>query len=255
MPKYIPHPRQKGKYMCPVCDYGHAVGKSRQAVTNHYNKTHMGGDSKDIESKQVEKNVHSSKISSDSTEPPAISIDSEDNNDEKPSWLNFDTTPNDEKFEHESLPSIATTVLSQWNKTGGMPRTKENLEMFYKQQAKIMRWFFNGVIDPLVSWYGKSLTSNDKFNISRSPQEWELFEGISQQWLEYRQIVLPVTPDVMMGACIGSFYVPQIYKIQKNRDKSKSFSPLGIYRRWRLKKRMKAEARRNPLNSGENVNN
>ena len=115
----------------------------------------------------------------------------------------------------------------------------------------MMRWFFNGVVDPLFSWYGKAVTSNEKFEITRNAQEWELFEGISQQWLEYRQIVLPVTPDVMMAGCVGSFYVPQVWNIHKNRDKSKTFGFRGMYQRWKLKRKLKREARRNPLNENK----
>ena len=90
-----------------------------------------------------------------------------------------------------------------------------------------------------------------KYEIKRTPQVWALFEGISEQWLEYRQIVLPVTPDIMMAGCIGSFYVPQIYNIQRNRDKTKSFSPLSVWRRWRMKRKLRKEAKRNPLNTNE----
>ena len=258
MAKYLKHPRQKGKYMCPVCDYGHAVGKSRQAVTNHYNKVHLEGDSvgndtdtsfPPIESKEEE--IHNSSISSESSSPSPSIQEIENNDDNEPSWLNFETDFSEEKVSHESLHHVANTVLNHWRNSGGFPKTKENLKQFYQQQAKMMRWFFNGIVDPLVSWYGKSITSNEKFEIRRSESEWELFEGISEQWLEYRQIVLPVTPDIMMAGCIGSFYVPQIYNIQRNRDKTKSFSPLSVWRRWRMKRKLRKEAKRNPLNTNE----
>mgnify|MGYP003149386926 CR=1 FL=1 len=261
MAKYVKHPRQKGKYMCPVCDYGHAVGKSRQAVTNHYNKCHLEGDDEDISSISfpassskedgLETSTISHSVESEPSSPSPSNQEIENNDDSEPSWLNFDTSESFESASHESLPPVANTVLNHWKNSGGIPRTKENLKQFYQQQAKMMRWFFNGLVDPLVSWYGKSLTSNEKFEIKRTESEWELFEGISEQWLEYRQIVLPVTPDVMMAGCIGSFYVPQIYKIQKNKDKSKSFSPLSVFRRWRLRRKLKREVKRNPLNSNE----
>ena len=248
MAKYIKHPRQKGKYMCPICDYGHAVGKSRQAVTNHYNKVHAGvkaEETVDISSSSFPSSEFSAQESKEST-PPLPQED--DIDDSTPNWLEFDVQESEAEIEHESLPPIANTVLKSWYSSGGMPKTQENLKQFYAQQAKMMRWFFNGIIDPLVSWYGKSVTSKPSFEIKRTPQEWELFEGISQQWLEYRQIVLPVTPDIMMAGCIGSFYVPQMWKIQKQKDRSKSFSPLAIWRRWRKRKNLKAEAKRNPLN-------
>tara|TARA_R100001463_G_scaffold37182_1_gene79926 strand:+ start:5868 stop:6641 length:774 start_codon:yes stop_codon:yes gene_type:complete len=248
MPKYEKHPTQKNKYRCTKCDYGHAIGKSRQAVTNHFNKVHKEGVSENIiNSSTSDVSVQSS----DTLESTKIDSPSplEEETSNTPSWLEFAVQESEDISEHESLPPIANSVLNQWSRTGGIPRDKENLKEFYGQQAKMMRWFFNGILDPLVSWYGKSVTSNVKFEIKRSEQEWQLFEGISQQWLEYRQIVLPVTPDVMMGACIGSFYVPQIYKIQKNKDKTKSFSPLSIFRRWRKRKKLKNELKRNPLNT------
>lgn len=258
MAKYIKHPRQKGKYMCPVCEYGSNVGKSRQAVTNHFNKTHKDITVSDSIGDISEDNLISSFQPSeekDESEDMGIKSDSApiETDDTAPDWLNFsfENEETSQPLEHESLPPIATSVLSHWHNSGGIPQTQENLRAFYKQQARMMRWFFNGVLDPLVSWYGKSVTSNEKFEIKRSAQEWELFEGISEQWLEYRQIILPVTPDIMMAGCIGSFYVPQVWNITKNRDKSKSFGFRGMYKRWKLKRRLKAEAKRNPLNDNK----
>lgn len=259
MAKYEKHPRQKGKYQCPVCDYGHAVGKSRQAVTAHYNKHHA-----DLISQSAGENGENDSVSSNVIPDASISdtlstsevnspVDPELNDDTKPNWLNFSLEGEEEVDSNynESLPPIATSVLSHWYQSGGFPQTQEGLQAFYKQQARMMRWFFNGVVDPLFSWYGKAVTSNEKFEITRNAQEWELFEGISQQWLEYRQIVLPVTPDVMMAGCVGSFYVPQVWNIHKNRDKSKTFGFRGMYQRWKLKRKLKREARRNPLNENK----
>tara|TARA_R110000824_G_scaffold23169_3_gene83527 strand:+ start:1170 stop:1967 length:798 start_codon:yes stop_codon:yes gene_type:complete len=261
MAKYIKHSRQKNKFQCPSCEYGSSVGKSRQAVTNHFNKTHKDiGKSNSIGDISEEVLISSSFQSSEEKGSDVVGTNAEPSpieteDDLQPDWLNFSfneeegSTP----MEHESLPPIATSVLSHWHQSGGIPQTQENLRAFYKQQARMMRWFFNGVLDPLVSWYGKSVTSNEKFEIKRTSQEWELFEGISEQWLEYRQIILPVTPDIMMAGCIGSFYVPQVWNITKNRDKSKSFGFRGMYKRWKLKRRLKAEAKRNPLNVNEEV--
>jgi len=265
MAKYIKHPRQKNKFQCPSCDYGSSVGKSRQAVTNHFNKNHKDiGKPQDTSNSvgDISEGGLSSSISFSNSlqdekgdmgnilhnEEPPSPIETHD--DDTPDWLNFsvDVDTGEDTISNESLPPIATSVLSHWYQSGGFPKTQENIKAFYRQQARMMRWFFNGIVDPLVSWYGKSLTSNEKFEIRRSAQEWELFEGISEQWLEYRQIILPVTPDIMMAGCVGSFYVPQVWNIHKNRDKSKAFGFRGMYKRWKLKRKLKREAKRNPLN-------
>ena len=41
MAKYEKHPTNEDKYQCPKCDYGSEVGKSRQAVSAHFNKEHQ----------------------------------------------------------------------------------------------------------------------------------------------------------------------------------------------------------------------
>ncbi len=73
-----------------------------------------------------------------------------------------------------------------------------------------------------------------------------MMENITAEWLEYRQISLPITPDVMMIGCVGALYAPVIVKVQKNRHPSKK--GFGIFRRfkaWRAKRKM---LKTNPLN-------
>ena len=88
MAKYLKHARQKNKYKCSVCDYGESVGKSRQAVTNHYNKSHKEGDSEHSSSSFTE-SLGEIKNPTSIEEEPKIKI--EDNDDSKPDWLNFET--------------------------------------------------------------------------------------------------------------------------------------------------------------------
>ncbi len=104
-----------------------------------------------------------------------------------------------------------------------------------------MRWVFAGAVDPVVSWYGKSITTDPNFSIKRSKADWELFETVSANWLEYHGVQLPITPNIIMAGTIASMYAPVFAKITRERDPKKP----SLLKRWRarraLRKALKAE--------------
>ena len=248
MAKYVKHSFDEGKYQCPICEYGHGEGngKSRQAVSAHFNKTH-GEQSKGFTLPPSDTATESH------SEPPSPSppLETEDDVleaevDEIPDWYSVDFGEEDEATPTSSIPNVAMGFLEAMGK--GAPKKKSGSAMkeWFAQQAKVVRWGFAGIIDPLFSWWGRGATMDPSFTVQRTEKEWAMMENITSEWLEYRQISLPITPDVMMLGCIGALYAPVVVKVQRNRHPSKK--GVGILRKfkaWRIKRKMKKV---NPLN-------
>ena len=227
MAKYVKHPTDERKFHCPLCDYGvgEGEGKSRQAVSAHFNSTH----------KENEKSPSTPTLEADNVESLKVEEKS------KPDWLKFDMTDEETDVETISISPLAQSFIKGLSKEGRDPSTPKELKQYYQHQGKMLTWIFTGVIDPLVSWYGKTITTDPSFNVARSNADVQILEETSSQWLEYRQISLPVTPDIVMAATVGSLYIPAFHKIHKNRDPSRP----SLFKRWRqrraLKKALKKE--------------
>lgn len=221
MPKYEKHSTDDGKYQSTFDDYGHGEGngKSRQAVTNHYNRNF----------KETEKTPSTPTFEGENTE----NIEIEES--PKPEWLNFDMSEEGEKVETISISPLAQSFIKGLSKEGRSPQTPKELKQYYEHQGKMLTWFFTGIIDPLFVWYGRTITTNSNFDIKRSANDIKLMEESSTQWLEYRQIDLPVTPDIIMAVTVGSMYVPVVRKIHKNRDPSRP----SFFKRWRQRRQLR----------------
>lgn len=230
MAKYEKHLTDEGKYQSTFDDYGHGEGngKSRQAVTAHWNKVHK------------KPGISASTPSLEGEKSQNIEIE-----DTKPSWLKFDMSDEDVEIETVTISPLAHSFIKGMSKQGKEPTTPTELKQYYEHQGKMLTWVFTGMIDPLLIWYGRTITANENFNIKRSRADIEVMEESSAQWLEYRQINLPVTPDIVMAATVGSMYVPAIRKIHKNRDPSRP----SIFKRWKqrraLRKALKMESKKN----------
>lgn len=210
--------REDGKYECPDCDYGHDGGRSRQAVTKHWNTTH--GEDKKIE-----------EIGSD----PLLEGPKPEKVEETPEWLKFsEATHGGEEDESAtvSVSPLASTLLRGMVSDEDPPSSPKAMKEYYEQQGKMMRWIFSGFVDPVFSWYGRGVTADDSFSIERTPSDWTLFEDAASNWCEYRGVSVPVTPDLVMLGTVASFYAPVVTKIHRQRDPSRP----SLWRRWKARR-------------------
>ena len=221
MARYIPHPEIENKFMCSLCDYG-SDGMSRQSVNNHFKKTHVEPTNPEIEEPEIV-----------IEEPPILD----------PDWMRVrDTEEGEIKF--TSLPPAAKGALKFFSSNREPPKAGASLKAFYSKQGKMLTWFFRGIIDPLIQAYGRGVMGEKgkDFSIKRSKDEWQLFEGIATEWVEYREVSIPVSPDMLMIGCVGSFYVPPLKVIHQKRDPNKPslFNRLKMrVTNWRLKRALK----------------
>lgn len=217
MPKYEKHSTDEGKYQCPICDYGHGEGngKSRQAVSKHFDKLHSDP--------PLEAEI-----------PISLDIEIEENDDTKPEWLSFDMSSEDEEIKPQTISPLAASFIKGMSNRE-LPTTQKELREYYQSQGKMLSWLFTGIIDPLISWYGRAITTDSNFKIQRSDSDIELLTNSSAQWLEYRQIQLPITPDIIMATTVGSMYVPIMYKIHRKRDPNRP----SFFKRWKMRRALR----------------
>ena len=255
MAKYEKHPRIDGKFQCVECGYGRKKGRSRQAVSKHFDRKH---DTPEILSESATEAIEPSEATHTAEEViedvPDGKTESEEFIPSEPEWLTV------EKDEEGSNPpkvgSIPPPVRGVLKGLQGAVNASEftvtEMREFFKHQAKMVRYLFSGVLDPLVSWWGKGVTSDPTFAISRTDEEWKMTEEITAQWMEYRGISVPLNPDVLMIGCVGALYVPPFMEIRKNADPSRpKWNPLGWISRWRQRRAIRRGLAENPLNDVE----
>ena len=245
MAKYEKHETDEGKFQCTISDYGHGVGngKSRQAVTKHYNRL------------QSEKPPTLPNIPVEE-ETTTIGVDviediKEDETPDTPDWLTFDMSGEDGEQPTISINPTASTILKGMAAGHEPPKSAKAMREYYAQQGKMLRWVFAGVVDPLFTWYGRSITADPKFEIKRTQKDWTLFEEVSANWLEYHQWNLPITPDIIMMGTVASFYAPVIMKVNSRRSPNKP----SLFKRWLTRRKMRrAIKEEKAANTWKNLN-
>ena len=275
MPKYEKHPFDKGKYQCTVSDYGHGKGngKSRQAVSKHHDKF-LKAQEAALEAAQEPLDYEWDDLPSDTigresdvkiqsdTEPYGFSDGEWEGGQDgptftEPDWMNIDVEDDSGEPEVQSIPDpVKSTLRGLQNAVGQAgPRGQSELKAFFAHQAKMARFFLSGVVDPLVSWWGKGVTADESYSIQRSEDEWKMTEQITAQWMEYRGVAVPLNPDILMVGCLGALYIPPIMNIQKNRDPNRPRrGPLALLRKWRQRRAIRRALSENPLNDEEATN-
>ena len=226
MARYIPHPTEPNKYSCSECEYGLDKGVSRQSVNTHFKREHTAPEPVPDE---VEEEPDSTTVN-DSVSEPTI----------EPEWMTVGDSEEGE-VTFTSLPAPAKGALKFFSQNREVPSGSKSLKAFYEKQGRMLTWFARGVLDPLMTMYGRGVMGErgKDFTIKRSKDEWKLFEGIATEWVEYREISIPVNPDLLMIGCVGAFYVPPLKAISSQRDPEKPSLWGRLKRRvatWRLRR-------------------
>ena len=220
MARYEKHDFDEGKYQSTFDDFAHGEGKgvSRQTINRHFKKV------EELLTQPTEEIIE---------EPtPEVSHD----------WLKIsDEDEGEPKL--SSIPSPAKSMLRAFSKQD-KKRTHEETQVFQKKQARMFRYLFSGVIDPLTSAYCRGVMGErgKGWTLERTQDDWDLFESVAEEWIEYHEFTIPINPDIMMLGCVGTFYAPPIVHAHKNRDPSRKglFSKLkGRFISWRAKRKMK----------------
>lgn len=189
--------REDGKYQCSDCEYGHDVGKSRQAVYKHWNAVHA---------EQVQINNEVEPI-----EEQTIPIEeTEEDEWSTISWLSPD----------EEAEVIPNTIPSPMRKLAQAQGDAALTAAQRVMEKSLIRYSFMG-LDRLVSWYGRSVMTDQDWELKRSHQDYDVLQDTTIGLLDAYGIRVPASPWMIWGTVVGSAYVPPIVHIQKNADPSK----------------------------------
>jgi hypothetical protein len=228
MAKYKPHITDDKKFQCTLCEYGSGVGngKSRQSVNRHFNAAH-GDEKAEAVIIPIEEETAAERVDL---------IDDETVISDDPDWFSFDMSEEEEEeVATISISPGAASVLKGMRNNPDTISSPKQLDDFYKQQARMMKWCFAGAVDPIFGWYGRAITADPDFAVTRSKSDWKLFEDVASSWLSYREIQLPITPDVIMAGTVLSMYAPVIAKVNRKRSPNRP----SLWSRWKSKRAVK----------------
>lgn len=251
--KYEKHKTDEGKYQSTIDRYGHGKGngKSRQAVTKNHDKVTAAMPILEPDIPEPVKVVEEVKEEETTEEVKEVAEEPE-----KPEWLNveFDGSDmGDEKV--QSIPSPVKGLLATMSGQAdpNAIKTPAQVQAWYAQQARLVRFALAGVVDPIFSWWGKAITADENFIIERSHEEWEMTEAITEQFLAYNQISFMVSPNLLMGGMLGALYIPPVIKMQRQRDPNRVGFFGRIMSKWKRRRALKKALKENPHLTAEDV--
>ena len=240
--KYMKHEFDEGKFQSTIDDYGHGPGngKSRQAVTKNHNKVEAEREGMVTIGREPEPQVESVPESEMKVEEPESS---------GPDWLNIEFDGAD--VEGEQVQSIPAPIRGLLGAMSGQQdphavRTPAQIQAWYAQQARLVRYFLAGVVDPTVSWWMKGITADPDIKIERSHAEWEMTEAVTEQFLQHNQISVMVNPNLLMAGMLSALYVPPVVKAVRKRDPNRKSAIGGFFQRWKQRRAVRRALKENP---------
>lgn len=216
--------RDDGLYQCNDCEYGHDVGKSRQAVYKHWKKVH-GQEAEDETMIHIEE-----------TREPTDDLEDVDE------WGSIGWLSPDEEADvvPDTIPSPMRR-LAQAQGDAALTAAQRVME------KSLVRYSFMG-LDRLLTWYGRSLMTDQEWELRRSQNDYDVLQDTTMAMMDAYGIRVPASPWMIWGTVVGSAYVPPVIHIQRNADPSKRrrFRFLGFLGRIRNPFKRRKKARRDP---------
>jgi hypothetical protein len=245
--KYQKHDTDEGKFMSTIDDYGHGEGngKSRQAVSKHYDKVvDTQGDTVVEAVREVKQFTVPLSDEAMHEKAPPISDEADTSSD----WLNVEFDMTDEQEQIASIPAPIRGLIGTLSGQADPDavKTPAQLRVWYQQQARLVRYFLAGVVDPAFSWWAKGITANPEFKIERSHSEWEMTEAVTEQFLQHNGISVMVNPNLLMAGMMGALYAPQAVRVVKERDPNRKSAIGGIFQRWKQRRAVRKALKENP---------
>lgn len=238
--KYEKHPTDEGKFQSTIDDYGHGIGngKSRQAVSKNHDKI-VKSQKADLHAVMETEPMLESQPESEPESEVKVK-------EESPDWLNIDF--GDEPNEEHSIPLPIQGLIGAMSGQAdpGAVRTPAELRAWYAQQARLVRYFLAGIVDPTVSWWMKGITADPEMEIRRSQAEWDMTEAVTEQFLAHNQISVMVNPNLLMAGMMGALYVPPVVKAVRKRDPTRKSAIGGFFQRWKTRRAMRKALKENP---------
>ena len=245
--KYIKHEYDEGKFQSTIDGYGHGPGngKSRQAVTKNHNK---------VESSRTFEPEGSFDVPLVESVPES-EVKVEEPESTGPDWLNIEFDGAEVGEQVQSIPAPIRGLLGAMSgqQDPHAVRTPAQIQAWYAQQARLVRYFLAGIVDPTVSWWMKGITADPDIKIERSHAEWEMTEAVTEQFLQHNQISVMVNPNILMAGMLSALYVPPVVKAVRQRDPNRKSAIGGFFQRWKKRRAIKKALKENPHLSSEDL--
>ena len=219
-----PNPHDEGKYQATFNEYGHGPGngKSRQAVYKHARKLKSNGMTVST----------GSPVSIEEPTPPKKTTAAHDTEPVETPEIEWESITWSDDDAGDVIPHTIPSPLR--NMAGQSPR--DLMKAKRALQGQFVRWGFMST-DRLVTWWGRGVMADDKWEIERSPQDYDVLETTTTTLMEAYEIEIAINPFVVWGAVVGSAYVPPVMHIRKNAKPGKMRNPkilarfLGFFKR------------------------
>ena len=189
------HPSDEGKYQSTFDSYGHGEGngKSKTAIYKHY---------KTFKKKEEEKEE--------------VIVD-----DSTPEWENLDwLTPDDEEEVPSSLPKAVQ----------GMVGGSEYGPAQRATQRQIVIWSYMG-IDRLFSHWGKGVTQDKSWEITRSSSDYAIMEHATTNMMDAYGLRVSMSPTLVWGTVMAGAYGPPAVDVVKKADPLRKRGVLNRFKR------------------------
>ena len=211
------HPSDDGKYQASFSDYGHGPGngKSRQAVYKHARKLKANGITVSA----------GSMVSAPESSPQAETTDAHEGESVEATGLEWESiTWSDDDVGDVTPHTIPAPLRNLASHRGGdLVKARRAL------QGQFVRWGFM-TTDRLVTWWGRGVMANDKWELDRSPQDYDVLEGTTTSLMEAYDIEIAVNPWMVWGAVVGTAYVPPVMHVRKHATPGRLKKPKFISR-------------------------
>jgi len=238
--KAVPSRGNPQKWGCSQCDYGHDVGKSRNAVYKHFKAHHQTN----IENPSNSTKSEEFSTGSQYPDPESPKITQNPENDENEDFVKNESISNDEN------PSNSTETgwgEIDWNESdsGEAPKTRTipNAVKMAGQgfdprtQGHLVRMGFKA-LDRALSHYGRGVMSNPEYSIERSEGDYDALEQSTVDMMVHYGVSVPVNPLMLWSVTVGSAYAPPLMHIRKNADPNRPKKGLlrGLFGRLRRRR-------------------
>lgn len=238
--KAIPSRANPQKWGCSQCDYGHDVGKSRNAVYKHFKSNHQptivnaqdhakteqfstASQYSDSETENLHK-IEENTENNDFVKNDPISSDDNPSNSTETDWGEIDWNDSDsgEPPKTRTIPN-AVKMAGQ----GFDPRT----------QGHLVRMGFKA-LDRALSHYGRGVMSDPDYSIERSDGDYDALEQSTVDMMVHYGVSVPVNPLMLWSVTVGSAYAPPLMHIRKNADPNRPKKGLlrGLFGRFRRRR-------------------
>ena len=214
-------PNPDGKYQCTACDYGHEIGKSRQAVIKHYKKTHV--EKEEPNDAPIIDDTFETEEKPDIEFIPIEEKEEVPQDNEEPIWLSMGSDedgPSEPKRLKAPIRDFLRSLRMQSQGVGSEPASRAELVAQRKVHHRLLTWIWGGA-DRLYTIWGKMMTQDRKYVYEKSQAENGILATATLDSLEYHNIDvnMMLNPDVVLAVTIGTFYGPETVKVVRKRKK------------------------------------